>query len=193
MYRPLIAAALLLLASAPGRAQTPLWPSSPAPPEPPQAIPFPQQPAPQAQMPPAAAFPNPAASAPEEPAVDRVFCNQTVDFTLARRGDVAGPYRQFIGIFSDAAWTPQLCAALVVENVSPDGRATIIYAFGPMDSNPSVHGGVLNGTGIIRGGELKFQNSDGSLYSFRPFYSDLEGHWLTPQGQAYEAIFKRTF
>jgi hypothetical protein len=52
---------------------------------------------------------------------------------------------------------------------------------------------VLHGTGIIEGGELKFQNADGSQYGFKPFYSDLSGHWTTPKGENYETIFKKTF
>ena len=54
-------------------------------------------------------------------------------------------------------------------------------------------GGVLHGTGIVRDGELRFQNNDGSQYSFKPFYADLAGRLTTPQGQSYEAIFKKTY
>ena len=53
-------------------------------------------------------------------------------------------------------------------------------------------GGVLHGTGIIQGGELKFQNSDGSQFAFRPLYADLDGHLTTPQGRNYKAVFKKT-
>jgi len=102
-------------------------------------------------------------------------------------------FRPFVGIFSDAAWTPQLCAALIVENIQPDGTASIIYAFGPMGSRTAIKGGVLHGTGIVRDGELRFQNSDGSQYTFRPLYSDLDGRYTTPQGQGYQAIFKKSF
>jgi hypothetical protein len=101
-------------------------------------------------------------------------------------------YRRFIGMWSDAAWTPLLCAALIVENVAPDGTAAITYAFGPIGSNAGAPGGVLNGTGIVRDGELRFQNSDGSQFAFRPLYSDLDGRLTTPQGQTYQAIFKKT-
>ena len=138
--------------------------------------------------PPAAA---PAPSANNATAADRVFCTQPVSAHVADRDAVPERYRPFVGIWSDASWTPQLCAALIVENVAPDGTATIVYAFGPMGSGkPS--GGVLHGTGIIKDGELKFQNSDGSQYAFRPIYSDLDGRYTTPQGQTYGAVFKRT-
>jgi hypothetical protein len=123
----------------------------------------------------------------------REFCHQSVSFTVSPREDVPDAYRAFIGIFSDAAWNPQLCAALVVENVTNDGTATIIYAYGPMGTNGRGPGGVLNGTGVILNGELRFQNSDGTQFSFKPFYSDLDGHLVTPKGQAYETIFKRSF
>jgi hypothetical protein len=124
----------------------------------------------------------------------RVFCEQNVTFRIAPPESVPERYRPFIGIFSDAAWTPQLCAALIVQNVQPDGTASIVYAYGPMGSNVrGAAGGVLNGTGIIQNGELRFQNSDGSQFAFKPLYSDLDGQLTTPKGQSYEAMFKRTF
>lgn len=133
----------------------------------------------------------PTAGAPE---AGRVFCDQTVTYRLAPPGSVPERYRPFVGIFSDASWTPQLCAALIVQNVQPDGTAAIVYAFGPMGSNiRGAAGGVLNGTGIIRDGELRFQNSDGSQFAFKPLYSDLDGRLTTPKGQSYQAVFKRTF
>jgi hypothetical protein len=135
------------------------------------------------------AGPPPEAEAPQ----GREFCRQSVSFTVAPRESVSDAYRAFVGVFSDAAWTPQLCAALVVESVTDDGTATIVYAFGPMGAGARSPGGVLNGTGVIRNGELKFQNSDGTQFSFKPFYSDLDGHMVTPKGQAYETIFKRSF
>ncbi len=51
---------------------------------------------------------------------------------------------------------------------------------------------ILQGTGIVGDGELRFQNSDGSQFAFRPLYADLEGHLTTPKGQSYQAIFKQT-
>ena len=45
---------------------------------------------------------------------------------------------------------------------------------------------------IIRDGELRFQNSDGSQFAFRPLYADLDGKLTTPQGQTHEALFKQT-
>ena len=144
-----------------------------------------------AQSPPPEPPPPPLAT--EAPGEGRVFCRQSVDFHVAPRENVPQPYRPFVGIWSDAAWTPQLCAALVVEGVTADGTATIAYAFGPLGVSDRGSGGVLHGTGVIRDGELKFQNSDGSQFSFKPFYSDLDGHLVTPKGGTYEAIFKRTF
>ena len=139
--------------------------------------------------------PGPAGSLTPPPAPEataRVFCHQPVTVRLADRDSVPERYREFLGIWSDAAWTPQLCAALAVETITPDGTATIVYAFGPIGSIARGPGGVLNGTGIVRDGELRFQNSDGSQFAFRPLYSDLEGSLTTPQGQTYRAIFKKT-
>lgn len=144
----------------------------------------------------AAASGAPAMSAPMSAPAERVFCEQPVTAQVAELGAVAQPYRPFVGIWSDASWTPQLCAALIVENVTPDGTATILYLFGPMGSNVrgtgGAPGGILHGTGIIRDGELRFQNSDGSQFAFRPLYADLDGRLTTPKDQNYHAIFKKT-
>ena len=183
-----------LLPGAPPATQTP------APPQPQERVPHLQRdpiaagPAPGTVVnpPPPGTEPGPAPAGPPE--AGRVFCDQTVTYRLAPPGSVPERYRPFVGIFSDASWTPQLCAALIVQNVQPDGTAAIVYAFGPMGSNiRGAAGGVLNGTGIIRDGELRFQNSDGSQFAFKPLYSDLDGHLTTPKGQSYQAVFKRTF
>jgi len=135
------------------------------------------------------ALPAPAAAGP---AAERVFCDQTVAVSSVDPAVIPASYRQFVGVFSDAAWTAQLCAALIVENVQPDGTASLVYVFGPMGSNTRRPGGVLHGTGIIRDGELRFQNSDGSQFAFRPLYGDLDGRLTLPQGQSYQAVFKKT-
>lgn len=134
----------------------------------------------------------PPAASPSAPA-GRDFCGQSVTAQPADPRSVPDRYRPFVGIFSDAAWNPQTCAALVVETIGDDGTATITYAFGPQASSDKTPGGVLHGTGIVKDGALLFQNSDGSQYAFQPFYRDLVGKWTTPQGQTYEAIFKRAF
>ncbi|MBV9586905.1 MAG: hypothetical protein JO213_18680, partial [Alphaproteobacteria bacterium] len=126
------------------------------------------------------------------PATQRIFCDQPVAIHFADAAALPERYRQFVGIWSDASWTPQLCAALIVENVQTDGTASIVYVYGPMGSNNRRPGGVLHGTGIIRNGELRFQNSDGTQFAFRPLYADLDGHLTTPQGQSYQAVFKKT-
>jgi len=124
--------------------------------------------------------------------IGRVFCEQPVTVRLADRDTIAEGFRPFVGIWSDASWTPLLCAALIVENVGADGTATILYVFGPMGSNGRAAGGVLQGTGVIRDGELRFQNSDGSQFAFRPLYADLDGRLTTAKNQSYQAVFKRT-
>ena len=216
MVHRFAAAALMTVASAAAFAQqplappTPLYPGAaprsiepePLPPLPSSPIappmvasPVPSVPPPPKPVPlPATLPPAPAASAPTPagPATQRVFCDQPVTIRLADRAAIPDPYRPFIGIWSDAAWNPQLCAALVVESVQPDGTASILYVFGPMGSNTGRPGGVLHGTGMIRDGELRFQNSDGTQFAFRPLYADLDGRLTTPQGQAYQAVFKKT-
>ena len=145
-------------------------------------------------QPPAAAAPPQAApvAAPMSAPMGRVFCEQPITVRLADPEAVAERFRAFIGIWSDASWTPVLCAALIVENVAPDGTATIVYVFGPMGAGGRGAGGVLQGTGIIRDGELRFQNSDGSQFAFRPLYADLDGSLTTPKDQGYHAVFKKT-
>ena len=62
-----------------------------------------------------------------------------------------------------------------------------------MSPNPHAgSGGVLHGIGIIRDGQLLFQNTDGSQFAFRPRYADLDGRLTTPRGQSFQATFKKT-
>ena len=204
--RTLAAPALLLLWANSAAAQPPSPPGplppatgepQPLPPPAPSTVPPPAPPAairPAAPARPAAiprALPPPPAAA-AEPYGGRVLCEQNVSFRLVPPDAVPEPYRAFVGLFSDAAWTPLLCAALIVESVDPDGIASIIYVYGPMESNMPGKGGVLHGTGIIRDGTLRFQNTDGSQFAFRPLYSDLDGRLTTPRGESYGAIFKKT-
>jgi len=209
MFHRIAAIMLVIVMSAAASAQqslpppTPLYPGAPPrsiEPEPlpplraaPTAPPVMSSTPPATLPPPPALAPPSAASAPVAagPATQRVFCDQPVTVRVADRDGIPEPYRQFVGIWSDAAWTPQLCAALVVESVQPDGTASIVYAFGPMGSNTRRPGGVLRGIGVILDGELRFQNSDGSQFAFRPLYADLDGRLTTPQGQNYQAVFKK--
>ena len=202
MIRIFVAGILLLGAAVGAAAQqrAPLLPDTgpraiepePLPPLPPAPS---EEPAARLGSPPAAPssnLPPGAAAAPAGPQETREFCSQSVSFGLAPRDSLPPRYRDFIGIWSDASWTPQLCAALIVENVQPDGTASILYVFGPMSPNARQTGGILRGTGIIRDGQLLFQNSDGSQFAFRPLYADLDGHLTTPKGQSYQAVFKKT-
>ena len=131
------------------------------------------------------------APAPPEPQGGRVFCEQSVSYRLADPATVPEPYRRFLGAWSDAAWDANTCAALIVENIDPNGTASIIYAYGPLGSSSRATGGTLHGTGIIRDGELRFQNSDNTQFAFRPGIADLIGRMTTPNGQSYEAAFKK--
>jgi hypothetical protein len=175
----------------------PLPPIAPAPEtaRPPDAAPPAGLAPPPAAAPGGAAIEPPVGAPPAAPGSEptgRVFCEQPVTVQLADPGAVPERFRPFVGIWSDASWTPQLCAALIVERVTPDGTAAIVYVFGPMSANPRGPRGILHGTGIIRDGELRFQNSDGSQFAFQPLYADLGGRLSTPQGQHYEAVFKKT-
>jgi hypothetical protein len=158
---------------------------------PPDAGPSAGQPPSGPNAPTAMGQPQPAQSAPPAPA--REFCTQSVAAQPANPASVPERYRPYVGIFSDADWNPQTCAALIVEGVANDGTATITYVFGPLASGAKGPSGVLHGTGIVKDDALQFQNNDGSQYEFRPFYSDLAGKWTTPKGQSYEAVFKRSY
>src|SRR5215472_6221406 len=80
----------------------------------------------------------PAAEAPE---AGRVFCRQSVGFHLADRANVPQTLRRFLGVWSDAAWDARTCAALIVEDVQPDGTASIVYVYGPLGASSPVRGG----------------------------------------------------
>lgn len=127
-----------------------------------------------------------------EPQSGRVFCDQSVGYRIADPATVPERYRSFLGAWSDAAWDANTCAALIVENIDPDGTASVIYAYGPLGSSMRVTGGTLHGTGIVRDGELRFQNSDGTQFLFHPGIADMIGRMTTPNGQSYEATFKKT-
>ena len=128
-----------------------------------------------------------------EPLPGRVFCEQNVSYGVADPSAVPESYRRFLGAWTDAAWDANTCAALVVDDVKPDGTASIIYVYGPLGPNSHVAGGILHGTGVIRDDELRFQNSDGTQFAFRPAFADLVGNMTTPKGQTYQAAFKKTF
>jgi hypothetical protein len=197
LRREIAFATLLLLGAGPAAGQISSRPLPPPPAAPgsdaaTSPLPFPASP-PGAPTAPPETPRESAQGAQPTPEIGRVFCDQQITFHIAREDAVAPPYREFLGIWSDASWTPQLCAALIVEGVQPDGIASIIYAYGPMNSSARSQGGVLRGTGIIRDGELKFQNNDGSQFSFKPYFADLDGHLTTPKGQTYQAIFKKTY
>ncbi len=180
MFRRTVALfGLMLLIAAPATAQAPPAAEAPQAPEP--RAPEPQAPGPQAVEPQAA-----------EPQSGRVFCGQNVTYGLADPSAVADEYRRFVGVWSDAAWDAHTCAALIVEGIKPDGTASIMYIFGPQGSSSRAPGGVLHGTGAVRGGELRFQNSDGSQFAFRPGIVDLVGHLINPKGESFEATFKQT-
>jgi hypothetical protein len=153
-----------------------------------QLLPPPSSPEPQPQSPQS----RQSAPAGQEQPPGRTFCGQTVAYHLADPSSVPEQYRRFLGLWSDAAWDANTCAALIVEDVKPDGTASLIYIFGPEGSKSTVPGGVLHGTGIIRNGQLRFQNSDASQYAFRPGLVDMTGHWINPQGQSFQATFKST-
>jgi hypothetical protein len=141
----------------------------------------------------AAAQPPPSAGPAPPPADARVFCEQSVRFVLAPRAHVPPAYRRFLGVWSDAAWGPSSCAALIVQDIDRAGTAKILYVYGPLDANARGPGGVLRGTGIIRGGALRFQNSDGTQFAFRPEIADLAGQMTTPRGDRFTATFKKSF
>jgi hypothetical protein len=171
---------LVLSAVAAAKAQTPAPATgAPVPLVPPQ--PSQQQSPPPQQSPPA----------PEQPP-SRTFCDANVTYNLADPASIPEQYRRFVGVWSDAAWDAKTCAALIVEDVKPDGTASIIYIYGPEGSGSAVPAGVLHGTGVIRGEQLRFQNSDGSQFAFRPGLVDMNGHWINPQGESFQATFKST-
>jgi len=65
--------------------------------------------------------------------------------------------------------TPIPAPPLIGDNVDPDGTASIIYVYGPLGSGARVaRRDFGHGTGVIRDGELRFQNSDGTTVRVPP-------------------------
>src|SRR3974390_3051995 len=90
------------------------------------------------------AGPAPAQAPPRtELQAGRVFCEQSVGYRLADPSTIPESYRRFLGAWTDAAWDANTCAALIVEDVKPDGTVSIIYVYRPMGSNPHVSGRLL--------------------------------------------------
>jgi hypothetical protein len=141
---------------------------------------------------PPTAAPQSLPTQPVETPGGRVFCEQNVNFRIADSATIPEDYRRFVGIWSDAAWDVHTCAALIVQDVKADGTASIVYVFGPPGPSTPGPGGVLHGTGVIRGDELRFQNSDGSQFAFRPGIVDLTGHLINAKGESFETTFKQT-
>lgn len=178
LVRAVLMLCVVLSAAAVAKAQAPTPPAA----APAQLLP-PLRPAEeQAQQPPPG----------QEQPPGRTFCDESIAYHLTDPASVQEQYRRFVGIWSDAAWDAKTCAALIVEDVKPDGSASIIYIYGPEGSGSAVPGVVLHGTGVIRGDQLRFQNSDGSQYAFRPGLVDMIGHWIDPKGESFQATFKST-
>ena len=72
-----------------------------------------------AQLPaPLSTPPGNGSRAQSAPVSGRVFCDQKIAAQPADPDSLPENYRQFAGIFSDASWNPQLCAALIVEKIA---------------------------------------------------------------------------
>jgi hypothetical protein len=139
-----------------------------------------------------AAMAQAAPGAGAAPSSGRVFCEQSVSYRLTDPANFPEKFRRFLGVWSDAAWDARTCAALIVEDVEADGTASIVYVYGPLGDSSPTSGGTLHGTGVIRDGALRFQNSDGTQFAFKPGIVDLEGQLTTPKGQTFSATFKQT-
>ena len=64
---------------------------------------------------------------------------------------------------------------------------------GPSDRARGCPAACCTAPGIIRDDELRFQNSDGTQFAFRPAIADLVGQMTKPSGQTYRSEFKKTF
>src|ERR1051325_2022850 len=118
-----IAAAALILGAAPAAAQAPAAPVRLLPDTPPRSFGpeplHPPVPAREPEMPGSRPFRQPQAARgpagsltplPEPETTARIFCRQPVTVRIADRESVPERYRRFVGMWSDAAWTSQLCA-----------------------------------------------------------------------------------
>jgi len=72
----------------------------------------------------------PAATASRNARAAETLCKQEVDYTIrAPAPELSADAKAFLGVWK-GEWNNLLCAALIVEDIKPDGSATIVYVNG---------------------------------------------------------------
>lgn len=90
--------------------------------------------------------------------------------------------RQFLGVWKNGAWGGRTCHDLYITQAFPDGRVTVIDAYGP-DSNSGRDATVFTRTGIVSNGVLTFQSIGSAPVNYRMVGEFLVGERLDAFGK----------
>ena len=105
--------------------------------------------------------------APREVSRTSSLCGRVTEYSVAMPAG-SGGFDEFIGAWS-GNWSNRngTCGALIVTNVYPNGRADIIYIFGPGNgAGPGLPWKRQQPTAAISNGTLSFHDDQGSLFNF---------------------------
>ena len=106
-------------------------------------------------------------------------CEQTVDYALWTTGDVPSDARPLMGAWVGRWNKMNLCGALLVESIAPDGRAQVIYVHGSSPEWGIRSARNFRWNGRVSGGVLKLdKNSMGFIPEFKLVGpNDLQGYF----------------
>ena len=104
--------------------------------------------------------------------------------------DVPAEVRQFLGVWKNGAWGGRVCHDLYVTEALPDGRVTVIDAYGP-DGNYGRDAMVFTRTGRVEDGVLTFMSIGSAPVKYRMVGEYLVGERLDAFGK-FEITMSRT-
>jgi hypothetical protein len=117
--------------------------------------------------------PAPSMSEPSTPTSLRSApaCGRAVEYAVNRSESRSGFLGVWTGNWNDSG---RLCGALIVEKVSLDGAADLIYVYGPSQPGSKLPWKQQRRTGIVTDpGRLSFQDDQGSTFIFNLLGSDM--------------------
>jgi Trypsin-like peptidase domain len=107
--------------------------------------------------------PSPPQEANTQSSLSVQVCGRSVEYTMPQTSSNPGLVGVWTGNWSNSG---RLCGALIVENIGPNGIANLIYVYGPSRPGSKLEWKQQRATGILNGGELSFQDDQGSTFSF---------------------------
>ena len=114
--------------------------------------------------------PSPPQLADTQTSLSALVCGRPVEYTIDQTGSNTG----FLGVWTGNWNNPgRLCGALIVENIAANGLAKIIYVYGPSRPGSKLEWKRQHATGALNGGELSFQDDQGSTFNFYHSGSDM--------------------